>query len=228
MTTVLINRPGLTWNAVIVHPETTIVPATEMIGSYEYAGVRVDGQFVALVRTAHIAANPALADAVAALQTPPPAFTRKIRYDPTTRDFALYLDGQLVGFARSYHDGERTLDALVYEILSEERIAQADAQAERDAEAESLLGELNAVTTAQDRHEVSLNDGEDARAILAGRLHALGYAAVRPGGAGPWQLAPREAREARVARAAAWMERQAALRATAIRCGLPVSQDEAA
>lgn len=42
---------------------------------------------------------------------------KAIIFDPETRDFAMYLDGELVGFARTYREAEETLDALVYEIL---------------------------------------------------------------------------------------------------------------
>lgn len=41
--------------------------------------------------------------------------TREIVYDAETRDFALYLDGELVGFARSYADGERVIDTILAE-----------------------------------------------------------------------------------------------------------------
>jgi hypothetical protein len=30
----------------------------------------------------------------------------------------MYLDGELAGFARTYHEAEITLDQLVYELLS--------------------------------------------------------------------------------------------------------------
>lgn len=43
---------------------------------------------------------------------------KEIVYDRETRDFAMYLNGDLVGFARSYHEAETTLDQLVYEVLS--------------------------------------------------------------------------------------------------------------
>ena len=33
-------------------------------------------------------------------------------YDRETHDYAMYLDGELVGFARTYHDAEVTLDQL--------------------------------------------------------------------------------------------------------------------
>ena len=36
----------------------------------------------------------------------------EIVYDQETHDYAMYLDGELVGFARTYHDAEVTLDQL--------------------------------------------------------------------------------------------------------------------
>ena len=65
--TVIVNRPGLTWNAIVVSAQTTVAPATQAIGSYEYAGLIVGGAFVALVRTAHLAANPELQAAIDAV-----------------------------------------------------------------------------------------------------------------------------------------------------------------
>lgn len=44
-------------------------------------------------------------------------YEREIVYDPETRDFALYLNGQLHGFARTYGDGENELDRVVYKRL---------------------------------------------------------------------------------------------------------------
>jgi hypothetical protein len=46
---------------------------------------------------------------------------KHIAYDPETRDYAMYLDGQLVGFARTYHEAEITLDQLVYDQLTHSR-----------------------------------------------------------------------------------------------------------
>jgi hypothetical protein len=44
-------------------------------------------------------------------------YTKEIIYDSETRDFAMYLDGELVGFARTYHEAEQTLNELIYELL---------------------------------------------------------------------------------------------------------------
>lgn len=45
-------------------------------------------------------------------------FEKEIIFDTETRDFAFYLDGELVGFARTYQEAEETLDELVYELLN--------------------------------------------------------------------------------------------------------------
>jgi hypothetical protein len=43
---------------------------------------------------------------------------REIKYDRITKDFALYLDGRLVGYAGSYSEGERRLNELVHAALT--------------------------------------------------------------------------------------------------------------
>lgn len=45
-------------------------------------------------------------------------YEKEIVYDSETKDFALYLNGELVGFARTYQEAEDALDQLVYELLS--------------------------------------------------------------------------------------------------------------
>jgi hypothetical protein len=51
-------------------------------------------------------------------------YEKAINYDPETRDFAMHLDGELVGFARSYQEAEVTLDQLIHELLTERAVAQ--------------------------------------------------------------------------------------------------------
>lgn len=48
--------------------------------------------------------------------TTTPPLPREIVYDRETHDFACYLNGDLVCFARTYHEGETTLDAVAYEM----------------------------------------------------------------------------------------------------------------
>jgi hypothetical protein len=45
-------------------------------------------------------------------------YEKQISYDRETHDYAMYLDGELVGFARTYAEAERVLDELVFELLS--------------------------------------------------------------------------------------------------------------
>jgi hypothetical protein len=45
-------------------------------------------------------------------------YRKEILYDRETRDYACYLDGELVFFARTYQEAESTLDQLVFELLS--------------------------------------------------------------------------------------------------------------
>lgn len=46
--------------------------------------------------------------------------SKTVQYDPETRDYAMYLGGDLVGFAASEPEAWRRLDELVYSILSHE------------------------------------------------------------------------------------------------------------
>lgn len=48
-------------------------------------------------------------------------YDKSIQYDRETRDYAMRLDGELVGFARTHHEAEITLDQLVFELMSSYR-----------------------------------------------------------------------------------------------------------
>jgi hypothetical protein len=45
-------------------------------------------------------------------------YRKEIIYDRETRDYAMYLDGELVGFARTYSDADATLDQLIAELAT--------------------------------------------------------------------------------------------------------------
>ena len=45
-------------------------------------------------------------------------YRKEINYVKETRDFEMRLDGELVGYARTYAEAEETLDELVYELLN--------------------------------------------------------------------------------------------------------------
>lgn len=44
-------------------------------------------------------------------------YQREIKYDRLTKDYACYLDGELVGYARTYVEGETMLDELASELM---------------------------------------------------------------------------------------------------------------
>lgn len=56
-------------------------------------------------------------------QTQTQKYQKRIAYDRETKDFAMYLDGELVGYARSYLEAEVTLDQLVYNLLVRQSVA---------------------------------------------------------------------------------------------------------
>ena len=45
-------------------------------------------------------------------------YKKDIVYDRETHDYVLYLDDELVGFARSYEEAVKTLDDIVFALLS--------------------------------------------------------------------------------------------------------------
>lgn len=48
----------------------------------------------------------------------PPSYRTEIVYCRETRDYAMYVDGELVGFARNQHEAEQTLNALISELIT--------------------------------------------------------------------------------------------------------------
>jgi len=63
---------------------------------------------------------------------------RSINYDAASGDYAMRLDGELVGYARSYSEAEITLDQLVFELLSHGATATASAL---DGDSDACAGE---------------------------------------------------------------------------------------
>jgi hypothetical protein len=45
-------------------------------------------------------------------------FEKAITYNATRRDFEMWLDGELIGYARTYGDAERTLNEVIAEIIA--------------------------------------------------------------------------------------------------------------
>ncbi len=52
-------------------------------------------------------------------------YRKEIVYDWDTRDYACYLDGELIGFQRNYREAELYLDQLVFELLSGQYFREA-------------------------------------------------------------------------------------------------------
>lgn len=70
-----------------------------------------------------------------------PSPIRKVVFERETRDYALYLDGELVGYARTEREGYTTLAALVSEQLARAVGAPQAELAEDDVEACSCRGD---------------------------------------------------------------------------------------
>lgn len=49
-------------------------------------------------------------------------YKQTIVFDPETQDFAMFLDDDLVGFARTYQDAETVLNELIYALLSAQHV----------------------------------------------------------------------------------------------------------
>lgn len=82
------------------------------------------------------------------------SYVKAVNYDVTTRDFAAFLNDELVGFYATYHAAEVALDALVYDLLTR----QADEAAYVDSlvtvepnEVERALANAAAVTLSLSR-----------------------------------------------------------------------------
>lgn len=122
---------------------------------------------------------------------------REIRYDRETRDFAMYLDGVLVGFAATYFHAELRLDEIVYS-----RLQAAAAQVEASEAAElNALGEPMPASEAEAlaRHLVGELNEMEALGIVGQQLarydaksaqvRALGFE-IGPDGRGGYELLP--------------------------------------
>jgi len=63
------------------------------------------------------------------MSTSPILPQRDIIYDRETRSYAMELDGELVGFARTRGEAETTLDELVYQLRLSRPLSEAEALA---------------------------------------------------------------------------------------------------
>ena len=82
-------------------------------------------------------------------------YRKEICYDRESRDYAMRLDGELVGFARTHHEAEVTLDELVFELLSSGATAtatQLDGGSDADECAAEVVGMLVEVAQTEVAH----------------------------------------------------------------------------
>ncbi|HEU4322916.1 MAG TPA: hypothetical protein VFS21_07170 [Roseiflexaceae bacterium] len=87
-----------------------------------------------------------------------PAQGKHIAHQRDTGEFAMYLDGALIGFARTFSEAEITLDAAVYEILSH-RANWTQAPVEADA---LPLPDTDAIAEALDETAALFNPDEES------------------------------------------------------------------
>ena len=76
-------------------------------------------------------------------------YRKEIVFDRESRDYAMRLDGELVGYARTYHEAEVTLDQLVFELLSHGATATAT-QLDGDSDADECAADVNALVIRGD------------------------------------------------------------------------------
>ena len=50
-------------------------------------------------------------------------YRKMIQYDRKTGDFAMYINGDLIGYAATYLQAETTLNKLVYELLTKSPVS---------------------------------------------------------------------------------------------------------
>lgn len=86
-----------------------------------------------------------------------PALAKAIQYDAETRDFAMYLDKEIVGYARSYADAELRLNELVHDILTHRQAGEdvGDDDNPANDELAALAGERSYQPTPEELGEVS-------------------------------------------------------------------------
>lgn len=84
-------------------------------------------------------------------------YRKEIVFDRESRDYAMRLDGELVGYARSYHEAEITLDELVFELLSSGATATASA----------LDGDSDADECAAEKESPDMNEEHQRALALA-------------------------------------------------------------
>lgn len=98
-------------------------------------------------------------------------YRKEIVYDREARDYAMYLDGELTGFARTYHQAEVALDQLVFDLLAagmHYSATQMDGDPPTDDNDPPEQGPCDDIEAPIDRPRCATCDGE-------GRIPCGGY-----------------------------------------------------
>lgn len=134
----------------------TIVTHASATDRDEYLRANHDAHII-LTLPAAPTPSPAIPTQEPAPQTPTiagrqaPLFDKQITYDRESRDYRMELDGELVGFARSYHTAEVALDQLVFELITSgatRTATELDAPVDYDNEPAAMLSILGPITDA--------------------------------------------------------------------------------
>src|SRR5688572_32812852 len=98
---------------------------------------------------------------------------RDIVYDRPTRTYAMYLDGELVGFARTHGEAETTLDELVYQQLLSRPLSEVEALAHELASVHPALTLSDALDIANQKIDAVLAYAAayDAAVIAQAPIH---------------------------------------------------------
>jgi hypothetical protein len=90
------------------------------------------------------------------MSTTPILPQRDIVYDRETRSYAMELDSELVGFARTHGEGETTLDELVYQQLLSRPLSEAEALAHELVSLHPSLSLTDALDIAREKIDAVL------------------------------------------------------------------------
>jgi hypothetical protein len=88
-----------------------------------------------------------------------PTEGKAIIYDRETKDFACYLEGQFIGYARTYFDAETKINKLAYEQLAHEQATSADIAADVAADVAATVLTLEQQLDVMRRAAVILREG---------------------------------------------------------------------
>lgn len=97
-------------------------------------------------------------------------YRKEIQYDRETRDYAMYLDGLLVGFARTHHEAEVTLNQTVFEMMNHGNFAPATELDGGQPEAYTLAAEAGAFGPQTPTWDINNSEYCPAHNVWFGRM----------------------------------------------------------